>query len=172
MKIPKLLLTIAAFAAGITIASAQPALVYPLLNGGTTVIPAMSTNTVYFNGATNFANQAGVVTNLLMNVSEFDEAALTLSETATAGATNAPAGLRVYRSYDFGNVYETNPGFTFSTTPAAPGGNTFYTNAPLDLHGITTLEFVPFNATGGAFTNVLLEINLKSPKFGAVPATR
>jgi len=168
-----LLVTVAIFAA-VGSAFAQRAATYTLggLNGSTAVIPAGSTNT--FNptatstNSFNVPNGATFTTNLLsLPCSEFDKPGVTFAFTGTATSTNS---ISVYRSYDDGRSYEASP--TFSATGIAPGAASFITNAVIDATGASSIA-VKITGTGTtSSTNALLEVKLKSPKYGMKPSTQ
>jgi hypothetical protein len=175
MKTIKTLIFAAAFVAGLVLsASAQKAQTYPLagLTGGTAVIPINSTNT--FNPTStstnsfNVPNGATFQTNTLsLTCSEFDKPAVTFAFTGTATSTN---GIAVYRSYDDGRSYEKVP--AFSATSIAPGAASFITNAVIDATGASSIALVVTGTGTTASTNALLEVRLKSPKYGAKAATQ
>jgi hypothetical protein len=155
-------------------ASAQKAQTYTLagLTGGTAVIPIASTNTFNPTSAStntfNVPNGATFVTNTLsLTCSEFDKPAVTFAFTGTATSTNSIA---VYRSYDDGRSYEAVP--TFSATGIAPGAASFITNAVIDATGASSIALKVTGTGTTASTNALLEVRLKSPKYGAKAATQ
>ena len=140
---------------------------YQFQAGGNVVIPALTTNVFWVypttNGVptgviiTNTPGLPGSGTNLVLNVSQFDYAGLTITLTGTATSTNT---FLLYKSMDNGATYEANA--TFQYTNIAPGAASFTTNAYLDLHGVTQLALVS-KSTGTTFaTNALVELNLKS----------
>jgi hypothetical protein len=165
-----ILTTTAALAAMFTLAvDAQVAGVYPLITGNAG-IPAQTTNEIIVNGNTIIYGNPGTASNLVQTVSEFDYVGLTFSMAGTAATISAPVGVRVFQSKDNGFTFEPNPSYTFSVTAAGAFTNTVVTN--LDVHGSSHIAFQVFNNTGGYATNVLLEVNLKSPKYGAKAATQ
>jgi len=168
-----LLLTIATLFAATFVASAQPAGLYPIFNGGTTVIPALSTNVVRPSLlVTNTYGLPGTSTNLILNVNQAEEVGFSFGFVGLAATTNAAVAIDVYRSYDFGVTYEATAGITFQNSPVAPGATTYFTNGVFLVPGVTTLAFVPRNLTIGLATNVYLSLNLKAPKVLSVPSTR
>lgn len=155
-------------------ASAQTADTYQLFGGGTAFTPPLTTNVLFSSvTASNTYSQPGIGslapnTNLwTMNVAQFDYVGLTWAFTGTATSTN---DLLIFKSYDKGLTFETVPSFQY--LGIAPGAAAFETNGSLDVHGVTTLAFVLKSRGTTYTTNNLLEVNLKSPKYGAKPATQ
>jgi hypothetical protein len=177
--IKKLFFSIVAAIAFGTAASAQVADVYPIINGnGTAVLLANSTNVVVTSPTTNsFATNSWNVpagaaiasnTNLLIQpCSEFNSFGLTWAFTGTATSTN---DLLVYPSYDKGQTFAAIP--IWSAIGVAPGAASFITNASVSCTDATTLAFVVKNRGTTSTTNNLVEVSLKSPKYGAKAATR
>jgi len=154
--------------------------VYPLLPGGTTVIPALSTNTdvtYVTNGAslvitTNVWNgpKGGNIaanTNLLtVPCSQYPNVGCTFSFTGQALSTNS---LSIYASYDNGETFGAIP--IYQTPAIVPGAASFITNFNLSVPSVSELAFV-ITGTGSALTtNALLEVELVSPTYGALPVT-
>lgn len=169
MKLTQLFLTATVAIAAALTCDAQVAGVYPLITGNAG-IPALSTNVIYVINGTNYFGNPGTASNLVQTVSEFDYAGLTFSMAGTAATISAPVGVRVFQSKDNGFTFEPNPSYTFSVSASGAFTNTVVTN--LDVHGSSHIAFVVFNNTGGYATNVLLEVYLKSPKYGAKAATQ
>lgn len=147
-------------------AEAQQAQVYQIIYGGTSRVPASTTNTVIVNVSTNTYGIPGTGSNLVMQVAEFDYVGLTWTFT---GSTNA--SLLIYKSFDNGVTFNTNAA-DFNYLNQTAGTGIFTTNAALDVHGVTHLGFGLQNRGVNDETNLLLEINCKSPKFGSKSSTR
>jgi hypothetical protein len=150
-------------------ASAQPAGLHwaeMSLSGGASRVPALTTN-VIANGltSTNIYGLPGTYSNLCMSVDEFDYVGFTWKYGAGSNAT-----VQVFKSMDNQVTYEAIPSFSFSGPATSSGA--FSTNALLDVHGVSHLAFVLKNASTIDESNALVEINLKSPKFGAKQATQ
>jgi hypothetical protein len=169
---------------------AQKAGVYHLLSGGTTILPAQTTNTVISGvystnaGQSYVTNQYGAVaaititpSNLTMTVSEFNDVGFTFLATPSLGNTNGQYGVRIYRSWNNAVTFEATPyvSFTNVTAGTASIGATYQaaTNLP-NLSGATHIGFSFENngAAGGCLTNVGLDVYLKSVKYGAKQATQ
>jgi len=179
MKKLKNIFSIAALFAGIAQVGAQQLtpgwageraglhLIFPM--DGMATLPPTTTNTFWTASSTNVYNSPGVGslapnTNLLLlNVASDGDAGLTFAFTGTATSTN---GLLIYPSYDKGLTYSSIP--IWSCQNIAPGAAAFETNADLDLKTVTTLAFVAQSTGTTPATNALLEVFLKSPKYGAV----
>ena len=163
-----------------TVAEAQINGLYSIIPGGTAVIPTATTNLVWgyvlTNGVqngviiTNQYGNPGTATNLALNVSEYDYAGLTWSMTGTgAGLTVCTNNLDIYKSFDFGAHFESNPSFTYLATGVGFQTN-YTTNASLDIHGVTALAFVVRNAAATTMSNVVININLKASRIQVQPA--
>lgn len=143
-------------------ASAQRVGLYIPLTGGTTRLPAATTNVVALGvTSTNTYGLPGTSTNLSQTVGEFDTAGLTFSSAVSTNVT-----LSVYVSYDNGTTYGTNPAYTYT------GSGTYSTNASLSLPSATHIAFKLANVGTLEATNVYLAINLKAPKELMKPATQ
>ena len=149
--------------------------VYPIVGtaiaSNTVILSAGTTNVIIpVSGTTNTYNApaAGAIasnTNLLtVPVSQFDYVGLTWAFTGTATSTNS---LLIFKSFDGGATYEKTASFQY--TGIAPGAAGLITNAALDVHGVTTLGFELRSPGTTAPTNVLLELNNKSPRVGTSP---
>lgn len=152
--------------------------------GGNVSLPAASTNLFWTYALTNGV-QNGVITtnnsfgnladssssNLTLNVSEYDYAGLTYVVTSDASSTNAPVGVAVFTSNDYGKTFAAAPSFSWTNSIAAPGGTSQkYTTNSWDIHGVSTLGFKFYNlATAGQATNYL-SVNLKSARISVQPA--
>lgn len=148
-------------------ASAQSSGVYKVFTGGTTIFPASSTNKYVVGGVTNVWGAPGSATNTVQTVGDYDYVGLTWGFTGTATSTN---DLLVYKSFDNGVTFETNPSFTY--TNIAPGAAAFVTNASLDVHAVTHIAIVSRSRGTTDGTNQLVEFNLKMPRVQSTPATR
>jgi len=179
MKTLKIVSAIAALAAGIFAASAQPLtpawagyrddLIVALPLDGTATFPANTTNTFWTATTTNVYNSpsgANVAANtnlFLFNIDETDDVGFTWAFIGTATSTNS---LLIYPSYDKGRTYSTVP--IWQANNIAPGAANFITNAALVLPDVTTLCIVAQSSgTTGSVSN-LCELFLKTPKYGAV----
>jgi hypothetical protein len=169
MKLTQLFLTATVAIAAALTCNAQVSGVYPLITGNAG-IPAQTTNEIIVNGNTITYGNPGTASNLVQTVSEFDTIGLTFSMAGTAATISAPVGVRVFQSKDNGFTFEPSPSYTFSVTASGAFTNTVVTN--LDVHGTSHVAFVVFNNTSGYATNVLLEVYLKSPKYGAKASTQ
>jgi hypothetical protein len=158
------------------VVEAQQAGVYQLLTGGTnTTIPANTTNewlySSQFGTQTNFIGLPGTASNLVTVVSEYQDVGFTWSFTGTNSTTGGAVNLKVWQCYDdVNNVWATSPTWTFSATPT--GNGTYATNCDLYVPGATRLAFTVENGASGPLNNALLEVNLKLPKRGALPASQ
>ena len=152
--------------------------------GGNVSLPAASTNLFWTYALTNGV-QNGVITtnnsygnvtdgstsNLTLNVSEYDYVGITYVVTSDASSTNAPVGLAVYTSNDYGKTFASSPSFSWTNSIAAPGGTSQkYTTNTWDIHGVSTLGFKFYNlAAAGQATNYI-SVNLKSSRMSVQPA--
>lgn len=143
---------------------------FPLLTGGSTQIPALSTNTFFYGASAPYStNVFGVpsaslwgATNLLtVNCTEIQNVGVTFSFTGTANSTNA---LAIYVSRDGGFTY--CPFWTSGNL--SPGAALYGTNFNLYVPGATTLAFAVTGTGTTGSTNALLEANLSYPKYGSV----
>ena len=171
--ISALFLSAVVFLAAAFPADAQIAKPYRIFDGTTYVIPTASTNVYYYAGLTNTIGSPGTSSNLVLTVAEFDNVGFTFKYTPGSGCTNAPVGIAVFRSFDGGTIFETVQGYVWTNGPTAlTVGTSPVIATNLDVRGATHIAFVPYNLTTGWATNVFLEINLKSPKYGARQATQ
>lgn len=169
------LIALAVLAIAAQSALAQKSGLYNIVSGG--VLPTLTTNQIVTSGVT---NQAGSTTSytptgstFVQTVAEYDNVGLTWSFTFPTGSTNGVAHLSVYKSFDNGQTYEVNPSFTYVPTPtAALAPGTWTTNTSLSVAGVTHLAFSLDNNTVGFISNVVLRVNLKSPKYGAKASTQ
>ena len=167
-------------------APAQNIGLYQLAPSGVVELPSATTNVfvtyVTTNGVWNGAvatNTYGFITggpNLLTNgltlpVSDFDNVGLSFGFLPWAGDTNAPVGVQVFRSYDFGRTFEAGPGFSFTNGPTAAGLAQYTLCTNLAMQGVTTLGFNFINAAAaGVVSNLTGTANMKAPKMQMVPA--
>lgn len=153
-----------------TFANAQRANIYPLLSGGTATMAATTTNAVIVGGVTNVIGNPGTSTNLAISVSEFENIGLTFRFVGVASTTNGNVSVLGYKSYDGGIIYEDNPSIVYRVSSS--GAKTYTTNATVAVTSATHVAFGLENSAAGYVTNTVLEINLKSPKYGARQATQ
>jgi hypothetical protein len=157
---------------------AQDSGVKVLLSGGTTTLNAASTNAFVVDGVTNkLGNPASMTitsSNLVLNVSEFDNAGLTWQETGVVATTNGTSRLQAFVSRNGGSIWETNAAYAWTnTTPASTTGAATYTQGGnMDLRGVTHIAFSMDNNAASYFTNNTLSVNLKRPKVGTFQTTK
>ena len=167
-------------------ASAQVARYYNLLNlitdatnDLTATLPAATTNQVVLQGGT-VTNQWGSPTssatitssNIFLNCHEFDKCGFTYQSTGVAGSTNGVFGVLIYGSASKGAVSDVNPRWSFTSTNAAPGGQTFTVVTNLDLSGLDRIGFVFLNgAANGYQSNLIAGVRLKASKVMIVPSS-
>jgi hypothetical protein len=158
--------------------------VYPLIGGGATnnvsisgiAMPTNSLNTVLIGGTANVWGNPGTITNLIQNVSQFDDLGFTWQHTCLPSATNNGVGVEVFASYDNGLIFSSTPcivatNVVTAAQEAAAGGAYVYTFTTNNFApGATTLAIETFNLTtnwgttgGWNVTNVSCEIGLKAP---------
>lgn len=183
MKFTKHLFLTLCVIAATTTAFAQKAQVYTWLSGGTTTMNTLTTNAFVVAGVT---NQLGNPTsdtpsssttnwsyNMVQTVAEYNSFGLTWQFTAPTGSTNAAVTLFGYKSFDNGVTYESNPSIVYTMTPTAllvP--LTWTTNLTVSCTDASHIAWSVENKTVGYITNVVLKVNLKSPKYGARSATQ
>ena len=175
------LVAILALILGISTAPAQVSGIYSpngIAGGGVLVVPANQTNLFYTYAVTNgvqtgawTTNNSGAAyntpisfatqTNLLVNVQGYDYPGITWAYLSGSNAT-----LDVYASYD-GTSWPSNKIASFAG-PAATA-STWTTNAYLDCRGVSQLAFVQKNASTVPLSNVVINVNLKSPTFFTLP---
>jgi hypothetical protein len=147
-----------------------------LSTNNTFSLPPNTANTIALNGTNIVLGQLGTTSNLVQDVSEYDYAGITWQNVMPAGslgATNQPYGVFVYRSYDGGQIFESASVLNWTNVSTAAQAATGITNqftTNLNCQAATTIGFIFTNGTAtGLPTNGILRVNLKSPKFGAVP---
>ena len=158
---------------------AQIAQSYSVASGA--VINAATTNVLIVAGVTNIVGLTngiaptftGTNNSLILPVSEYDNVGFTFQATPSTANTNGIYGVLVYRSFDFGQIWDQTPFWSFTNvTTAANAGTLFQITTNLTAQGVQDLAFSFINtATGGYVTNVTLHVGLKHPKYGALPAT-
>ena len=151
MKTLKLILTV--FVIGIFAAFALPAMAQQA--GSYTLT---STNPI----AASITNPA-----VILPVSEFDNAGLTLKTTPTT--TNSGSVYVFVKKSGDGSNFESVPSYTITASEVTAGATIQFTN--LDLRGASHISVTIGNTGSATVTNTVL-LNLKSPKFGAKTATR
>jgi hypothetical protein len=163
----KILLFLSALIALASSAVAQPAGVTTFLQGGPVAMPAASTNVITVGTNSQYFGAPGTSTNLFYPVYEFDNVALTYSVAGFDSTTNGTIAIRVFKSFDNAHTFEPTPSESFGVTDL--GAATWQVTTNLSVPGATHIAFVLENGCAGPLTNVLLSINLKSPKRGARP---
>lgn len=139
-------------------------------NDLTATLPAGTTNQIVllFTTVTNQAGSPSSTTtisssNIVLNCHEFDKCGFSFSATGIAGSTNGVFGVLIYGSASKGAVWDVNPRWSFTANNVAPGGQTYSTNALLDLSGLDRLAFVFLNGSANGYqTNVIAGVRLKA----------
>jgi len=181
MKKFTFLLTLAALALAALPSPGQNIGLYtfpPFTGAGSVVQQAQTTNTfisyTFTNGVWNgvtttnsyqtITGGPGSYTNALtQSVLAYDNVGLTYFYQAGFADTNAPIGIQIYRSYNYGVTFEPNP-WQVWTNPAATAAAQFTYATNLAAQGVTTLGFNFINlATNGYSSNELFAANLKAP---------
>ena len=148
---------------------------YGFLSGGTSQLPAATTNQTIVGTITNNFGNPGTATNFVLNVGQYDHVGFTFTATGIAATTNVTVSL--YKSFNNGISYEANPSFTYANINI--GAATYTTNADLDVHGVTHLALVTKIIGTGGTTNTYISLNLKAPldlsiapgNYGVTPGT-
>ncbi|HEY1790684.1 MAG TPA: hypothetical protein VGJ73_21230 [Verrucomicrobiae bacterium] len=139
------------------------------------VMNGVSTNVVYFQGGTNYYGMPGTSSNLILNVSQFDDIGFQLSFTGSLWATNAAVGVQVYQSDDggfewFGPVATIQNNETALQSWEPSGYYSYSIGTNFSANGATTLAFVPFDncQSIGWVTNFCWEVNMKAQTYNVI----
>jgi len=181
MKNKFLSLVLAGFALVSFTAHAQKAGLYKIISDTTATLNASGTNAIVLSGVTNqygspINTSLATSSNLVSTVAEYDNVGLTWAFTGVANTTNGTVTLKGSKSFDNAVTFESTPSIIFPITlPTASGGAASYVIATnLDTRGATHILWNYENkaSAGGYITNILHEVNLKSPKYGSKQATQ